>query len=107
MIEKVSSEVDSMTPQLQTAIAAILPLSGIERQELIQILHQSDPVRTQPDLNVLSQKFWQGTTIEQLRTSQNPTTIQDLETLNADFWPKEDSIEDFLIFLQEQRQAVS
>lgn len=97
-----------MTPQLEAAIAAIQPLSPTERQQLLQILTQSDSVtNSQPDINVLSAQFWQGISLQQLRATQSPTTVHSLKELAADFWPAEDSIEDFLAFLQKQRQEVS
>jgi hypothetical protein len=90
-----------MTPQLEAAIAAIQPLSNIERQQLLQILIQSHP-----NLETLNEQFWQGMTIEELLGTQTPTTMSDLKDLAADFWPEEDSIEDFLAFLQQQRRAL-
>jgi hypothetical protein len=96
-----------MTPQLKAAIAAIQPLSPIERQQLLQILIQSDSSSDSPTtLKALSVQFWQGITLQQLRATQTPTTVNNLKELTADFWPAEDSIEDFLTFLQQQRQAV-
>lgn len=97
-----------MTPQLEAAIAAIQPLSPTERQQLLQILTQSDSVsNSHPDINVLSAQFWQGISLQQLRTTQSPTTVHSLKDLAAEFWPAEDSIEDFLAFLRKQRQDVS
>ncbi|NJL40345.1 MAG: hypothetical protein HC899_29075 [Leptolyngbyaceae cyanobacterium SM1_4_3] len=96
-----------MTPQLQAAIAAIQSLSHTERQQLLQILTQSDSISTQTDLKTLSTQFWQGTTLEQLLATQTPKTFQNLKAHTADFWPEEDSIEDFLTFLRQQRQEVS
>lgn len=96
-----------MTPQLETAIAAIQLLSPTERQQLLQILIQSDSSsNSQTDLKTLSTQFWQGTSLKQLITTQTPTTVDNLKDLAADFWPEEDSIEDFLTFLQQQRQEV-
>ncbi|PZD70894.1 hypothetical protein C1752_08669 [Acaryochloris thomasi RCC1774] len=96
-----------MTPQLEVAVAAIQSLSPTERQQLLQILIQSDLNSTsQTDLKALSTQFWHGTSLKQLRATQTPTTIHNLKDLAADFWPAEDSIEDFLTFLREQRQAV-
>lgn len=95
-----------MTPQLEAAIAAIQPLSLTERQQLLQILIQSEPSpSSQTDLRKLSAQFWQGTTLQQLLATQNPTTVDDLKDLAADLFPAEDSIEDFLTFLRQQRQA--
>ena len=96
-----------MTPQLRAAIAAIQPLSSTERQQLLQILTQSDSASdSQADLKTLSAQFWQGISLQQLCATQTPTTVHSLKDLAADFWPAEDSIEDFLIFLQQQRQEV-
>lgn len=96
-----------MTPQLEAAIAAIQPLSLTERQQLLQILIQSDSApNSQPDLKALNTQFWQGISLQQLRATQTPTTVTSLKDLATDFWPVEDSIEDFLIFLREQRQEV-
>lgn len=96
-----------MTPQLEAAIAALQPLSPEERQQLLQILIQSNSASNfQPDLKALSTQFWQGISLQQLCATQTPTTVHSFEDFAADFWPAEDSIEDFLTFLREQRQAV-
>ena len=96
-----------MTPQLRAAIAAIQPLSPTERQQLLQILIQDDSASdSQTELKTLSAQFWQGISLQQLRATQTPTTVHSLKDLAADFWPAEDSIEDFLIFLRQQRQEV-
>jgi hypothetical protein len=94
-----------MTPYLEAAIAAIQPLSTTERHQLLQILIQGDSSATsQAELRTLSTQFWQGTPINQLLTTQTPITVNNLKDLAADFWPKEDSIDDFLAFLRQQRQ---
>ncbi len=94
-----------MTPQLAAAIAAIQPLSPTERQQLLQILTQDDFSENSPaDFKALSMQFWQGIPLQQLRTDQTPITVQNLKDLAADFWPAEDSVDDFLTFLRQQRQ---
>ncbi|MEM9092285.1 MAG: hypothetical protein AAGC93_26575 [Cyanobacteria bacterium P01_F01_bin.53] len=97
-----------MTPQLEAAIAAIQPLSPAERQQLLQILTQSDSAsNSSPNLKALSNEFWQGIPLQQLRSLQSPATVRSLQDVAADFWPPEDSIEDFLSYLREQRQEVN
>ncbi len=97
-----------MSPQLEAAIAAIQPLSPTERQQLLIILTRSDSdSNSQPTLKALSTKFRQGISLEQLRENQTPTTVHSLKDLAADFWPAEDSVEDFLAFLREQRREMS
>ncbi|MEH2384481.1 MAG: hypothetical protein V7K14_01530 [Nostoc sp.] len=96
-----------MTPQLEAAIAAIQLLSSTERLQLLQILTQIDSAsNSQTDLKTLSTEFWHGSTLKQLLATQTPTTVYNLKDLAANFWPEEDSIEDFLTFLRQQRQEV-
>ncbi|MGC1246194.1 MAG: hypothetical protein WA865_08295 [Spirulinaceae cyanobacterium] len=94
-----------MTPNLKAAITAIQTLSPVERQQLLQILNQ-DNVNPDPqaDFVTLSAQFWQGVTLKQLFTNQTPKTVFNLKDLAVDFWPDEDSIENFLAFLKQQRQ---
>lgn len=94
-----------MTSQLEAAVAAIQALSPTERQQLLQMLTQNDfSPPSQPDLKMLIDQFWQGTSLSQLLTDQTPATVHDLKALMAAFWPEEDSIEDFLAFLRQQCQ---
>jgi len=96
-----------MTPKLEAALAAIQPLSPAERQQLLQILTQDQLAENSlAELKSLSLQFWQGVSLQQLRTTQTPVTVHNLKDLAADFWPQEDSIEDFLAFLHQQRQEV-
>ncbi|HBE21205.1 MAG TPA: hypothetical protein DEG17_09275 [Cyanobacteria bacterium UBA11149] len=95
-----------MTPQFQAAIAAIQPLSPAERQQLLQILIQTSATNSQSNLKALSIQFWQGITLKQLLTSQTPTTVRNLKDFAVSFWHEEDSIEDFLTFLRQQRQEL-
>lgn len=98
----------TMTPQFEAAIAAIQALSPAERQQLLQILVQTDlSSPSQPNLRTLNTQFWQGITLDQLLSTQTPTTVHALEDFAADFWPEEDSIEAFLTFLQQQRQETA
>ena len=89
-----------MTPQLKAAIAIIEPLSGTDRQ---QLLHQHST--TENTIETLNTEFWKGISIDQLRKSQSITPIRSLKELAADFWPVEDSIEEFLDFLKAQHQT--
>ena len=96
-----------MTPRLEAAIAAIEPLSATERLQLLQILMQSGLTSNlSTELKALSLQFWQGISLQQLRITQTPAIVDNPNDLAVDFWPVEDSIEDFLTFLRQQRQKV-
>ncbi len=97
-----------MTPQLTDAIAAIKTLSPLERQQLVQILIQSDSdLNSQTDLKNLSNQFLQGISLTQLLAIKTPPTIDNIKDISTNCWPPEDSIEDFLAFLKQQRQGVN
>jgi len=52
-----------------------------------------------------SQFFWAGKPLEQLRRVQQPVTVSSLQELVVDCWPEDESVDDFLNFLSEQRRA--
>lgn len=97
-----------MTPQLEAALAAIKPLSATERLQLLQILTQESPnPDLEKDLKFLSFQFWQGISLDELRKTQPCKTFNNAKDFTADFWPQEDTIEDFLTFLHQQRQEIN
>ena len=87
-----------MTPQLEAAIFAIQPLSRTERVQVLNFLLEPTALAQQ------NTAFWEGQTIDQLQSAQKTFPPKNLKDLTADFWPEDDSIEDFLSFLQTQRQ---
>ncbi len=94
-----------MTPQFEAAIAAIQQLSPSERQQLLQFLIQSNSSNLL-NLQSFSAEFRQGIPLQQLLADQTPVTANHPRDLRASFWPEADSVEEFLDFLQQQRQEV-
>jgi hypothetical protein len=75
-----------MSPQLEAAIAAIQQLSSTERQQLLQLLSQSNiPSESHADLQALSAQFWQGSPLNHLRAVHPPITIHNSKDLVANF----------------------
>ncbi len=98
-----------MTPQLEAAIAAIQLLSSAERQQLLQLLNQSQltvNLQVPANLKLLNTQFWQGVTLQYLLMTQTPKTVENLKALAVEFWPQEESADEFLTFLRQQRQAM-
>lgn len=91
-----------MTPQLQKAIATIQTLSNSEQRQLLQILSQT--VNKSSNLEQQNQLFWQETSLEDLIKTQQTPIIEDIKDLVGDYWG-EDSTDDFLSFLKQQRQS--
>ena len=91
-----------MTPQLQQAIKNIQSLSLEEQHQLLQIL--SATVSKSDYLEKQNKLFWQETSLDDLISRQKTPIFKDISTLVGDYWG-EDSIEEFLSFLREQRQS--
>ena len=91
-----------MTPQLQKAIATIQTLSNQEQRQLLYIL--SETVSKSSNLEQQNQLFWQNISLEDLIETQKVPIIEDIEDLSGDYWG-EDTTDEFLSFLKEQRQS--
>lgn len=91
-----------MTPELKQAISNIKTLSNSEQRQLLQIL--SETVNNSNNLEQQNQLFWQGTSLEDLTETQQIPIIEDIKNLAGDYWG-EDTTDEFLTFLKEQRQS--
>ncbi len=91
-----------MTSQLQKAIASIQSLSAQEQRQLLQIL--SATINKYDNLEQQDYLFWQKTSLEDLIKTQKIPIIENIKTLVGDYWG-EDSIDEFVSFLKEQRQS--
>ena len=82
------------SPKLQPLIDTILTLSPQEQLQLIMILSQSllniqdIPTSWQPQLPI--------------QTPRHPNKVDDAI---ADFWPEDESVDEFLEFTRKERQA--
>jgi hypothetical protein len=54
-------------------------------------------------LETQNRLFWQVESIENLVATQQPSIVKDIKMLAGNYW-QDDSSEDFLTFLKEQRQ---
>ncbi len=92
-----------MTPQLATAIAATQPLSLLELTQLISILASN--LHKIQALEAESVAFWSNPSLADLSQAQSAPLFLGLQTVAGDLWPEEESIDNFLSSLQEQRQS--
>jgi hypothetical protein len=90
-----------MTPKLQTLIDTAQELSPLEQVELIQAVSQLLYRHYQKILP--STDFWQPLTLEQIVQTQQVPPVSDVSALQADFWPKEESADDFIEYVYQQR----
>ena len=86
-----------MTARVQTLIDAAQELSLLEQLELISTISQSihrSYQQTQPAVG-----FWEPKTLEQHIQAQLTEPVTDIADLVADFWPEEESADDFRVHL--------
>ena len=91
-----------MTVKLKTLINDARALPPQEQLKLIGALTQS--LQYSYDKHLKTTDFWQPKSLDQLIEKQQPVTINDLSDLAGDFWPEDDSIDDFLEFLEQERK---
>lgn len=91
-----------MTANLQALIHSAEQLAPIEQVELINaissLLHRHYQQESQ------SVDFWQPQPIESIVVAQQTRPVSDISALKADFWPEDESADDFIEFVEQQRQ---
>jgi hypothetical protein len=92
-----------MTEQLQALIAAAHSLSAREKLELLQII--SRDLQQTYSWTEDSAAFWKPRTIDELVAAQLPPIVTDVAALTADFWPEDESADEFNRFIAERRHA--
>jgi hypothetical protein len=91
----------TMTTRLQAVIEAVQELSPLEQLDLIQALSKSVQASY---LGISSTKgFWNPKTLEQHIREQRPSPVSDLADLVAGFWPEDESADDLVSYIYEQR----
>ena len=52
----------------------------------------------------MTTNFWQPQPIDSIVASQQTQPVSDLSTLQADFWPENESADDVIAFIEQQRR---
>lgn len=91
-----------MTQEFATVIRAVRELSQREKLELLQVITQD----LQQSVSLLegNTQFWSSPSLNDLVSSQQPPIVQDVSALSADFWPDNESADDFNAYMEEQRK---
>jgi hypothetical protein len=85
---------------LQELIAAASDLSPREQIELIQAVSQSLEHRT----GMLMGNVWQRHTLQDVLAEQPGSPVIHLEALKADFWPEDESADEIINYIYQQRR---
>jgi hypothetical protein len=92
-----------MTPQLQQVIAAARALSSRDKLELLEVI--SHDLQQSYAFTEESAAFWSPRSIDELAQTQAAPVVTDIRALAVDFWPEDESADDFNQFIAEQRRA--
>jgi hypothetical protein len=85
-----------MNTQLNPLINIILKMGAVEQLELIRVISQSLQHN-----HLSSPDFWQPKTLEEMIPAQNTRNIADL---GADFLPENESADDMIEYIYQQRR---
>ena len=91
-----------MSPKLQSIIDAAQELSPLEQLQLIEAVSEFLQLRyrrTGPPVD-----FWNPQSVEDLVRAQNKQPVTNIADLAADFWPEQETADDIIEYLYQQRQ---
>jgi len=96
-----------MTEKLQSVIEAARELSFPEQLELMSVLSQLmyGTYAHQPRPSLSS--FWQPKSLEQHIREQQTRPVMNVQDLVADFWPEEESVDEFIEYTYGLRQVIT
>lgn len=91
-----------MTPQMKSILKETRNLTQDELMELMKeisgLLESKHPGLSGDN------DFWHPKTLDQVIKEQNVQIVEDLSDFAADFWPEEESADDFLQYIDQQHQ---
>jgi hypothetical protein len=90
-----------MASKLQHLIVSAQELSPLEQMELIRAVSQSLVQHYRQDTSATD--FWQPQTIEEILETQPVPLLKDISMLRADFWPEDESADDLIHYIYQQR----
>ena len=91
-----------MSANLETLIHSAEQLTPVEQIELINAISGLLYRHYQQELGTTD--FWQPQSIESIVDSQQTQPVDDISALKADFWPEDESADDLIDFIEQQRQ---
>jgi hypothetical protein len=90
-----------MSPQLKAIITEAQELTPVEQVELITAISQL--LQNTYKLLEVNSDFWQPKTFDQLYKERRVQTVENIFDLAADFWPEEESVDEFNEYVYKQR----
>jgi hypothetical protein len=92
-----------MSSELQQVIDAARALSLRDKLELLQIIARD--LQEAEAFTEASPAFWSSRSLDAIAQSQSAPVITDVHALAVDFWPEDESADDFNQFIAVRRHA--
>ena len=92
-----------MSSELQQVIDAARALSLRDKLELLQIIARD--LQQAEAFTEASTAFWSSRSLDAIAQSQSVPVITDAHALAVDFWPEDESADDFNQFITARRHA--
>ena len=94
-----------MTTRLQALIDEAQQLPPLEQLNLVRTLLQS--LYRSYEHSQTTEDFWAPQSLKELVQSQHTEPVTDISSLKGDFWPEDESTDDFLAYIYQQRREDS
>lgn len=94
-----------MTTNVRDILEAARTLPPREQLELLQGIAQSLAETLENPLNTASTEFRSQRSIEELAQARDVPVVTDVHTLAMPEWPDDETVDDLISFVQEQRAA--
>ena len=93
-----------MSVDAQKILEAARALPPESQLEILQGLAQS-LARSLAPLTSASATFWDSLSLEELASEQHVSPVTDVSALQSSAWPEDESVDEFLAYMYEQRSA--
>jgi len=114
-VEEASSQIDALVEMAFNGEAVVIIKDGKCKVKLVpvhapkggrrQFGKYKGMIRISDDFDdPLPDEFWIGKTFPEHAERQGSSPVPDVQSLKAEFWPEEESVEDFIHFTYGQRQ---
>ena len=92
-----------MTTKLKTLIEEAQELSPSEQLELIHVISLTLS-HNYEERSSKKEDFWKPKTLEEIILSQQVSPVTNIDELAGDFWPEDESVDDFIDYIYQQRR---
>ncbi len=80
------------------------PLEGVAEHSLVELMLRAIGKPSASTFETSTEDFWSCRSLEELARAQGIRPVDDLTELAANFWPEDESVDDLIEFVSEERR---